>query len=191
MYPDKHLHGMDEMFFNALFTESAPVIFAFHNNRWLIHTLVHGRSHERRFRGHDYIDQGTTTTPFDMVVLNEMSRFHLVLDALKHIPRLRVQAANAIEMIGRKLNEHHDYIRQHLEEMPEIRNWQWTVDFSESATPAPLAKGHPSIAIPGLWIRLDQALPYTFASGGSASPSSGRVSGKSKRATPIRKSAIP
>ena len=93
MYPDKHLHGMDEMFFNALFTESAPVIFAFHNNRWLIHTLVHGRSHERRFRGHDYIDLGTTTTPFDIVVLNEMSRFHLVLDALKHIPRLRVQAA--------------------------------------------------------------------------------------------------
>ena len=147
MYPDKHPHGMDEMSFNALFTEKAPVIFAFHNNRWLIHTLVHGRANEGRFHVHGYIDQGTTTTPFDMVVLNEMSRFHLALDALKHIPRLRVQAADAIQMFGKKLTEHHDYIREHLEDMPEIRNWQWTADFSDSAAPAPLAKGHPQKAM--------------------------------------------
>ena len=147
MYPDKHPHGMDEMSFNALFTENAPVIFAFHNNRWLIHTLVHGRANEGRFHVHGYIDQGTTTTPFDMVVLNEMSRFHLALDALKHIPRLRVQAADAIELFGKKLNEHHDYIRQHLEDMPEIGNWQWTADFSDSNAPAPLAKGHPQKAM--------------------------------------------
>ena len=82
MFPDKHSHGMDEMSFNALFTENAPVVFAFHNNRWLIHTLVHGRSNESRFHVHGYMDHGTTTTPFDMVVLNEMSRFHLALDAL-------------------------------------------------------------------------------------------------------------
>jgi xylulose-5-phosphate/fructose-6-phosphate phosphoketolase len=147
MYPDKHPHGMDEMSFNALFTEKAPVIFAFHNNRWLIHTLVHGRANEGRFHVHGYMDQGTTTTPFDMVVLNEMSRYHLALDALKHIPRLRVQAASVIQMFGKKLNEHHDYIREHLEDMPEIRNWQWTADFSDSAAPAPLAKGHPQKAM--------------------------------------------
>ncbi len=147
MYPDKHPHGMDEMSFNALFTKSAPVIFAFHNNRWLIHTLVHGRANEGRFHVHGYIDQGTTTTPFDMVVLNEMSRFHLALDALKHIPRLRVQAADAIQMFGKKLNEHHDYIREHLEDMPEIRNWQWTADFSDSTASAPLAKGQPQKAM--------------------------------------------
>jgi xylulose-5-phosphate/fructose-6-phosphate phosphoketolase len=147
MYPDKHPHGMDEMSFNALFTESAPVIFAFHNNRWLIHTLVHGRSNEARFHVHGYMDQGTTTTPFDMVVLNEMSRYHLALDALKHVPRLRTQAADAIEIFGKKLSEHHDYIRQHLEDMPEIRNWQWTADFSDSTAPAPLAKGHPQKAM--------------------------------------------
>ncbi len=147
MYPDKHPHGMDEMSFNALFTEKAPVIFAFHNNRWLIHTLVHGRANEGRFHVHGYMDKGTTTTPFDMVVLNEMSRYHLALDALKHIPRLRVQAASAIQMFGKKLNEHHDYIREHLEDMPEIRNWQWTADFSDSAAPAPLAKGHPQKAM--------------------------------------------
>ena len=147
MYPDKHPHGMDEMSFNALFTEKAPVIFAFHNNRWLIHTLVHGRANEGRFHVHGYIDEGTTTTPFDMVVLNEMSRFHLALDALKHIPRLRVQAAGAIQLFSKKLTEHHNYIREHLEDMPEIRNWQWTADFSDSAAPAPLAKGHPQKAM--------------------------------------------
>ena len=105
MYPDKHPHGMDEMSFNALFTESAPVIFAFHNNRWLIHTLVHGRSNEGRFHVHGYMDHGTTTTPFDMVVLNEMSRFHLALDALKHIPRLRLQAENAINFFNQELHQ--------------------------------------------------------------------------------------
>jgi len=123
------------------------VIFGFHNNRWLIHTLVHGRSNEARFHVHGYMDQGTTTTPFDMVVLNEMSRFHLALDALKHIPRLRLQAADAIVLFGKKLNEHHDYIREHLEDMPEIRDWHWTKDLSDPTSPAPLAKGHPSKAI--------------------------------------------
>jgi xylulose-5-phosphate/fructose-6-phosphate phosphoketolase len=147
MFPDKHTHGMDEMSFNALFTEKAPVIFAFHNNRWLIHTLVHGRSNEARFHVHGYMDRGTTTTPFDMVVLNEMSRFHLALDALMHIPRLRLQAENAISFFNQELQRHHDYIREHLEDMPEIRNWQWTRDFSDAAAPAPLAKGHPQKAM--------------------------------------------
>ncbi len=147
MFPDKHTHGMDEMSFNELFTEKAPVIFAFHNNRWLIHTLVHGRSNEARFHVHGYMDQGTTTTPFDMVVLNEMSRFHLALDALKHMPRLRVQAEDAINFFNQELHRHHDYIREHLEDMPEIRNWQWTKDFSDSITPAPMAKGHPEKAM--------------------------------------------
>jgi xylulose-5-phosphate/fructose-6-phosphate phosphoketolase len=147
MYPDKHPHGMDEMSFNALFTENAPVIFAFHNNRWLIHTMIHGRSNEGRFHVHGYMDQGTTTTPFDMVVLNEMSRYQLALDALKHVPRLRVQAENAVTLFGKKLSEHHDYIREHLEDMPEIRNWKWTADFSDSNAPAPMAKGHPGKAL--------------------------------------------
>ena len=147
MFPDKHSHGMDEMSFNALFTENAPVVFAFHNNRWLIHTLVHGRSNEGRFHVHGYMDHGTTTTPFDMVVLNEMSRFHLALDALKHIPRLRLQAENAVNFFNQELQRHHDYIREHLEDMPEIRNWQWTKDFSDATAPAPMAKGHPEKAM--------------------------------------------
>jgi xylulose-5-phosphate/fructose-6-phosphate phosphoketolase len=143
MMPDDHPHGMDNMSFNTLFTKDVPVIFAFHNNRWLIHTMVHARSNESRFHVRGYMDRGTTTTPFDMVVLNEMSRFHLAIEALKHVPRLRSPASAAIDLFNRKLYEHHDYIREHLEDMPEIRNWSWTADFKDPASPPPLAKGHP------------------------------------------------
>jgi xylulose-5-phosphate/fructose-6-phosphate phosphoketolase len=143
MSPDDHPHGMDNISFNALFTPNVDVIFAFHGYRWLIHSMVHGRSNEARFHVRGFNDEGTTTTPFDMVVLNKMSRFHLAIDALKHVPRLRSQASDAIDMFNRKLYEHHAYIRQHFEDMPEIRNWSWTKDFSEPAAPPPLAKGQP------------------------------------------------
>jgi xylulose-5-phosphate/fructose-6-phosphate phosphoketolase len=142
MMPDDHPHGMDNMSFNALYTESVHVIFAFHNNRWLIHQLVHGRSNESRFHVRGYMDKGTTTTPFDMVVLNEMSRFQLGIEALKHVPRLREEASAASDLFYGKLDEHNAYIRRHLEDMPEIRNWHWTADFSDPTEAAPLAKGH-------------------------------------------------
>jgi xylulose-5-phosphate/fructose-6-phosphate phosphoketolase len=147
MMPDAHPHGLDNMSFDELFTESAPVVFAFHNNRWLIHSLVHGRSNEARFHVRGYMDRSTTTTPFDMVVLNEMSRFQLAIDALKQIPRLRAQAASVIDLFAAKLVEHHAYIRQHLEDMPEIKNWHYTHDFSEPTSPPPLATGHPRAAL--------------------------------------------
>ncbi|MGD0471892.1 MAG: phosphoketolase family protein [Candidatus Velthaea sp.] len=147
MSPNDHPHGMDNMSFNDLFTTSAPVIFAFHNNRWLIHSMVHGRANEARFHVRGYMDRGTTTTPFDMVVLNEMSRYHLAIDALNQIPRLRSEASTVIEMFRAKLFEHTAYIQEHLEDMPEIRNWHWTADFSEPGSPPPLAKGHPRAAL--------------------------------------------
>jgi xylulose-5-phosphate/fructose-6-phosphate phosphoketolase len=147
MSPDDHPHGMDTMSFNCLFTESAPVIFAFHNNRRLIHSVIHGRSNEARFHVRGYMDRGTTTTPFDMVVLNEMSRFQLAIDALKHVPRLRSQASDAVDRFKGKLHEHHDYIRRHLEDMPEITNWHWTADFVQPTAPPPLAKGQPRKAL--------------------------------------------
>jgi xylulose-5-phosphate/fructose-6-phosphate phosphoketolase len=147
MSPDDHPHGMDNISFNALFTHDVDVIFAFHGYRWLIHSMVHGRANEARFHVRGFNDEGTTTTPFDMVVLNKMSRFHMAIDALKHVPRLRSQAPgsvdNAIDMFNRKLYEHHAYIRQHFEDMPEIRNWHWTKDFSEPDAPPPLAKEQP------------------------------------------------
>jgi xylulose-5-phosphate/fructose-6-phosphate phosphoketolase len=88
------------------------------------------------------MDEGTTTTPFDMVVLSDMSRCRLAFDALQRIPRLRSQANDVIDLPNRKINEHRNYIRQHLKDMPEIRNWHWTADFSDPVEAAPLAKGH-------------------------------------------------
>jgi xylulose-5-phosphate/fructose-6-phosphate phosphoketolase len=143
MSPDDHPHGMDNLSFDALFTRNVDVVFAFHGYRWIIHSMVHGRSNEARFHVRGFNDQGTTTTPFDMAVLNKMSRFHMAIDALKHVPRLRSQASDAIDMFYRKLYEHHAYIRQHFEDMPEIRNWHWTRDFSEPGAPPPLAKEQP------------------------------------------------
>jgi xylulose-5-phosphate/fructose-6-phosphate phosphoketolase len=143
MSPDDHPHGMDNISFNSIFTRDVDVVFAFHGYRWLIHSMVHGRANEARFHVRGFNDVGTTTTPFDMVVLNKMSRFHLAIDALKHAPRLRSQASDAIDMFNRKLYEHHIYIREHFQDLPEIRNWSWTKDFSEPASPPPLAKGQP------------------------------------------------
>jgi xylulose-5-phosphate/fructose-6-phosphate phosphoketolase len=143
MSPNDHPHGMDNMSFEALFTKDAPVIFAYHGYRWPIHSMVHGRSNEARFHVRGFMDKGTTTTPFDMVVQNKMSRFHLAIDALKYVPRLRSQVSDVIDGFNRKLYEHHIYIREHLEDMPEIRNWHWTADFSDPIGPPPLAKGHP------------------------------------------------
>lgn len=147
MSPDAHPHGMDNISFECLFTRDVPVIFAFHGYRWLIHSMVHGRANESRFHVRGFNDYGTTTTPFDMVVLNKMSRFHLAMDALNYVPRLRLQAADAINMFNRKLYEHSVYIRQHFQDLPEILNWHWTSDFSESTTPPPLAKGHPRASL--------------------------------------------
>jgi xylulose-5-phosphate/fructose-6-phosphate phosphoketolase len=82
-----------------------------------------------------------------MVVLNEMSRYHLAIDALRNISRFDVNGASMIDAFEAKLYEHHAYIREHLEDLPEIRNWHWTADFSEPTAPPPLAKGHPRAAL--------------------------------------------
>jgi xylulose-5-phosphate/fructose-6-phosphate phosphoketolase len=147
MMPHDHPHGLDNMSFNELFTTDTHVVFAFHNNRWVIHSMVHARTNEARFHVRGYMDRGTTTTPFDMVVLNEMSRYHLAIEALKHVPRLRARADEVTELFNAKLYEHHEYIREHLEDMPEIRNWYWTSDLREPTAPPPLAKGHPRAAL--------------------------------------------
>jgi xylulose-5-phosphate/fructose-6-phosphate phosphoketolase len=147
MSPDRHPHGMADAGFEALFTRTVPVIFAYHGYTWAIHSMVHGRANEARFHVRGFVDQGTTTTPFDMVVLNRMSRYHLAIEALKYIPRLHAQAANAADLFERKLGEHRVYIREHLEDLPEIENWRWTSDWSEPAGPAPLAKGQPTAQV--------------------------------------------
>jgi xylulose-5-phosphate/fructose-6-phosphate phosphoketolase len=144
MSPDRHPHGMTDAAFETLFTRTVPVIFAYHGYTWAIHSMVHGRANEARFHARGFIDQGTTTTPFDMVVLNRMSRYHLAIEALKYVPRLRVSTAVAIDGFNHKLAEHRTYIRENMQDLPEIENWRWTSDLSDPAGPAPLAKGHPT-----------------------------------------------
>ena len=146
MSPDVHPHGVDNISFEGLFTHAAPVIFAYHGYPAVIHSMVHGRANEARFHVRGFKDAGTTTTPFDMVVLNGISRFDLAKLALKYVPRLRSEASDVIDMFDRKLYEHRLYIRQNFEDLPEIANWSWTADFSEPASPPPLAVGQPRAA---------------------------------------------
>jgi xylulose-5-phosphate/fructose-6-phosphate phosphoketolase len=124
--PAYHPHGMDPEGFLEMFTESAPVIFAFHGYRRMIHDLVHGRPNPERFHVRGYMEEGTTTTPFDMVVVNQLSRYHLAMEALRRVPKFESQALHLIEYFESKLAEHHLYIQEHLEDMPEIRDWTWS-----------------------------------------------------------------
>jgi xylulose-5-phosphate/fructose-6-phosphate phosphoketolase len=147
MSPEVHPNGIDNISFDELFTRSMPVIFAHHGYPAVIHSMTHGRANEARFHVRGFKDAGTTTTPFDMVVLNGISRFHLAKLALKYVPRLRSEISDVIDMFDRKLYEHHAYIRQNFEDLPEIANWSWTADFSEPAGPPPLAVGQPRAAL--------------------------------------------
>lgn len=147
MSPDVHPHGMDNISFEGLFTHAAPVIFAHHGYPAVIHSMMHGRANEARFHVRGFKDAGTTTTPFDMVVLNGISRFDLAKLALRYVPRLRSETSDVIDMFDRKLYEHRSYIRQNFEDLPEIANWSWTADFSDPAEPPPLAVGQPHAAL--------------------------------------------
>ena len=123
--PDAHPHGMTDERFLELFGESAPVIFAFHGYPGTIHQVMHGRPNPGRFHVRGYREEGTTTTPFDMVVLNQTSRFHLVIQALRRAPRPPANANLLIDECEAMLKKHSAYVREHLEDMPEIRDFRW------------------------------------------------------------------
>ncbi|MEJ2011499.1 MAG: phosphoketolase family protein [Anaerolineales bacterium] len=123
--PAYHPHGLDPEAFRDLFTEDRPVIFAFHGYMRMIHDLVHGRPNPARFHVRGYIEEGTTTTPFDMVVQNRISRYHLAIEALRRTRGDSERAGEVIELFESKLNKHELYIREHLEDMPEVRLWTW------------------------------------------------------------------
>ena len=118
-----HPHGMDETLFNELFTDHVDVVFAFHGYPGAIHQLVHGRPDADRFRVRGFIEEGTTTTPFDMVVRNKASRYHLVMDALNNARRTPPGASDLKAWCQAKLAEHEAYVVEHLEDMPEVRDW--------------------------------------------------------------------
>jgi xylulose-5-phosphate/fructose-6-phosphate phosphoketolase len=120
-----HPHGLEPALFTELFTDEAQVIFAFHGYVRIIHDLVHGRPGPARFHVRGFREEGTTTTPFDMVVLNNMSRYQLALEAIRRVERIQEQAAPAIEYFEAQLKKHSAYIKEHLEDMPEVKDWKW------------------------------------------------------------------
>jgi xylulose-5-phosphate/fructose-6-phosphate phosphoketolase len=123
--PSEHPHGMSEDRFTELFTRDVDVVFAFHGYAGAVHQILHGRPNPTRFHVRGYREEGTTTTPFDMVVLNETSRFHLVIEVLKRARRPPADADLLIDECRAILRRHRAYVREHLEDMPEIRDWKW------------------------------------------------------------------
>ncbi|MBB4095792.1 phosphoketolase [Brucella pecoris] len=123
--PQHHPHGLADDAFDRIFTTNRPVIFAYHGYPYLIHRLVYKRTNHPNFHVRGFIEQGTTTTPFDMTVLNELDRFHLAMEAIGRLPLTEDIAAPLIAEFEEKLTLHKRYIREHGEDMPEIKDWRW------------------------------------------------------------------
>jgi xylulose-5-phosphate/fructose-6-phosphate phosphoketolase len=120
----EHPHGMSDGDYDALFTKDSPIVFNYHGYPWLIHRLTYRRANQQlHVRG--YKEEGTTTTPFDMCVLNEIDRFHIAMQVIDRVPRVQSSAGHAREHFRMKLIEHTQYTRQWGDDMPEIKNWKW------------------------------------------------------------------
>ncbi len=122
----EHPHGLSDWDFDSLFTTDKPIIFAYHGYPWLIHRLTYRRTNHDNLHVRGYKEEGTTTTPFDMTVLNDLDRFHLVMDVVDRVPKLGSRGAYLKQLMRDKLIDHHHYITRYGEDMPEIRDWYWT-----------------------------------------------------------------
>ena len=122
---EEHPHGLKDMDFDALFTTDKPIIFAYHGYPWLIHRLTYRRTNHANLHARGYKEEGTTTTPFDMVVLNDLDRFHLVIDVMNRVPKMQPRAAHIKQAMRDRIIEHKQYIERYGEDMPEIRDWTW------------------------------------------------------------------
>jgi xylulose-5-phosphate/fructose-6-phosphate phosphoketolase len=131
--PKEHPHGLTDWEFDALFTCNKPIVFAFHGYPWLIHRLTYRRTNHYNLHVRGYKEEGTTTTPFDMTVLNDLDRFHLAMDVLDRVPHLSAVSGHVRQAMGRKLIEHREYVRRHGEDMPEVRDWRWSGTSRESS----------------------------------------------------------
>ncbi len=122
----EHPHGLSDKEFDTLFTTDKPIIFAFHGYPWLIHRLTYRRTNHKNLHVRGYKEEGTTTTPFDMVVLNDLDRFHLVMDVIERVPKLKAVGAHVLQKMLDRLVGHKQYIIEHGDDMPEIREWKWS-----------------------------------------------------------------
>lgn len=125
---EEHPHGLSDKDFDALFTTDKPIIFAYHGYPWLIHRLTYRRNGHKNIHVRGYKEEGTTTTPFDILVMNDLDRFHLVSDVIDRVPQLGSKAAYAKQAIHEKLIEHKWYVTKYGEDMPEIREWKWPME---------------------------------------------------------------
>jgi xylulose-5-phosphate/fructose-6-phosphate phosphoketolase len=133
----EHPHGLSDKEFDVLFTADKPIIFAFHGYPWLLHRLTYRRTNHDNLHVRGYKEEGTTTTPFDMVVLNDLDRFHLAQDVIDRVPKLRARAAYLKQELRDKLLDHRAYIRRHGDDLPEVRDWKWGAAGAGPVTPAP------------------------------------------------------
>jgi xylulose-5-phosphate/fructose-6-phosphate phosphoketolase len=123
--PSEHPHGLSDREFDSMFCTDTPVIFAYHGYPWLIHRLTYRRAGHGHFHVRGYKEEGTTTTPFDMTVLNDLDRYHLAGDVVDRVARLRDVGAHFKQFLRNKLVEHKQYVREHGDDMPEVKNWSW------------------------------------------------------------------
>jgi xylulose-5-phosphate/fructose-6-phosphate phosphoketolase len=122
---EQHPHGLPDKEFDRIFPPDAPVIFAYHGYPYLIHRLTYNRANHDNMHVHGFRERGTTTTPFDMVVLNGLDRYHLAIAAIERVPALVHRGTAARQAFNAKLIEHHRYIREHGQDMPEVQKWHW------------------------------------------------------------------
>jgi xylulose-5-phosphate/fructose-6-phosphate phosphoketolase len=126
--PSEHPHGISDREFDSMFTEDKPVIFAYHGYPWLIHRLTYRRNNHDNLHVRGYKEEGTTTTPFDMTVLNEIDRFHLAIDVVDRVPRLQKVGAHFQQSLRDLLVKHKQYICEYGDDLPEVKNWTWPAE---------------------------------------------------------------